>query len=246
MILRDFHVHTDFCDGKAPPEEMVRAAIAKGVKQLGIVAHSYVPFDSCCIPLENIDLFKDELNRLKKKYQAEIQLYCGLEADYYSPQNLEGFDFTIGSVHYLKHGERYVSVDETSEILRSMIDEFYGGDFYSCAEDYFKTVAELAKRPPTIIGHFDLIKKFSSVIPFDDDNPRYVQAWKCAADALLAADSVFEVNVGGISRGWLCEPYPSPKICEYIKSCGGKLMLSSDAHAPENIAFEFEKWQKLI
>lgn len=246
MILRDFHVHTTFCDGSAPPEEMVKAAISKGIKQLGIVAHSYVPFDSCCIPTEKIDLFKGEIAALKAKYREDIELFCGVEMDLFSPQSADGFDYTIGSVHYLRHGKRYISVDETPEILKDMIDEYYDGDFYKCAEDYFTTVTAIAKMKPTIVGHFDLIKKFSSVIPFDPTDERYRAAWRSAADALLASKAVFEVNTGGISRGWLSEPYPSAEICKYIKAKGGKLILSSDAHSPENLAFEFEKWQGLI
>lgn len=246
MILRDFHVHTTFCDGSAPPEEMVKAAIAKGIKQLGIVAHSYVPFDTCCIPAEKIDLFRDEITALKTKHRNLIELFCGIEMDLFSPQSSGGFDYTIGSVHYLKQGERYISVDETPEILRRMIDEYYDGDFYLCAEDYYRAVAKLAEMKPTIIGHFDLIKKFSSAIPINPADERYRAAWRSAADALLGCGATFEVNTGGISRGWLNEPYPSAEICEYIKAKGGKLILSSDAHAPENLAFEFVKWQWLI
>lgn len=246
MILRDFHVHTTFCDGKAPPEDMVKSAISKGLKQLGIVAHSYVPFDTCCIPIEKIDVFKCEIAELNAKYHEHIELFCGVEMDLYSPQSADGFDYTIGSVHYLKHGERYISVDETPEMLQAMIDKYYDGDFYKCAEDYYSAVAELARIRPTIIGHFDLIKKFSGVIPFDPANERYRAAWQSAADALLGCGRAFEVNTGGISRGWLREPYPSPEICEYIKAKGGKLILSSDAHSPENIAFEFDKWKHLL
>lgn len=241
--MTDLHTHTFFCDGKSSPEEMVLSALKKGVRRLGILAHSYVPFDDCCIPLGRVEEFKSEVNRLKEKYRGEIDILLGVEADFYSPQDLDGFDYVIGSVHYLKHGEEYVAVDDTPEILKCMIDEHYGGDFLSCAEDYFATVAKWVQKSPTVIGHFDLIKKFRHDIPFDDQDPRYKAAWKSAADALLALDVPFEVNTGGIGRGYLDEPYPSTEIAEYIKSNGGKLILSSDAHRPEDICFEFDKWQ---
>lgn len=245
-MIRDFHVHTDFCDGKNTPEEMVKSAIEKGIEQLGLLAHSYVPFDGCCIPLERIDEFRSETRRLKEKYSGQIGIFCGIEADIYSPQDLSGFDYTIGSVHYLKHGDEYIAIDAEPQILRGMIDRLYGGDFYSCAEDYFATVAKWAQKSPTVIGHFDLIKKFALKIPFDDQNPRYKAAWQSAADALLPLGAPFEINTGGIARGYLYEPYPSPEIAEYIKSKGGKLILSSDAHRHDNIGFGFNEWQNLI
>ena len=245
-MIRDFHVHTVFCDGKNTPEETVKAAIENGIHQLGILAHSYVPFDDCCIPLSRVDEFKTEISRLKEKYREQIDIFCGIEADIYSPQDLSSFDYTIGSVHYLKHGDEYIAIDASPKTLREMIDRFYDGDFYACAEDYFATVAKWAQKSPTIIGHFDLIKKFRRDIPFDSQNPRYKTAWRAAANALMPLGVPFEVNTGGIARGYLDEPYPSAEIIEYIKSNGGKLMLSSDAHRAENIGYAFDDFQKLI
>lgn len=245
MILRDFHVHTCFCDGKNTPEKMVKSAIDKGFSQIGILTHSYVPFDGCCIPLERIPEFQGEIARLKRKYAGRIDIFCGLEADIYSPQTFDGFDYIIGSVHYLKQGERYISVDDTPGTLRAMIDEFYGGDFYACASDYFETVSKWAAIRPDIVGHFDIIKKFSSEIPFDERCPSYINAWKSAADKLISCGIPFEVNTGGIQRGWCREPYPSLNIAEYIKSHGGKLILSSDAHSQENIGYKFDEYSFL-
>jgi histidinol-phosphatase (PHP family) len=54
------------------------------------------------------------------------------------------------------------------------------------------------------------------------------------------------VNTGAIARGYRKEPYPALEIVEYVKSKGGKLILSSDAHKKENVAFQFEKWQKYV
>ena len=41
MILTDLHVHTNYCDGKNTPEEMVLAAIEKGMECIGFSVHSY-------------------------------------------------------------------------------------------------------------------------------------------------------------------------------------------------------------
>ena len=240
--MTDLHVHTNFCDGLTYPEEYVRAAIKKGVRHLGLLAHSYVPFDSCCLPLERYREFISEIKRLKEKYAGQIDIYCGVEQDLYSPAPTDGFDYVIGSVHYLKQGGRYISVDETPEMLKGMIDEFYSGDFYICAADYFKAVGSLAEMRPDIIGHFDLIKKFKRSVPFDSSDMRYRSTWQAAADRLIRAGAMFEVNTGGIFRGYTDEPYPSSEIAEYIKNKGANLILSSDAHSPKGIAYGFEKY----
>jgi hypothetical protein len=43
-----------------------------------------------------------------------------------------------------------------------------------------------------------------------------------------------------MSRGYRTSPYPSAEIRQYILARGGKLLLSSDAHAKENIAYGFD------
>jgi len=91
-----------------------------------------------------------------------------------------------------------------------------------------------------IIGHFDLMTKFIEVDPsMDLHHPRYVKAWQQAADALLKTGKPFEVNMGAISRGYRTSPYPSAEIRQYIREHGGKMLLSSDAHQKENIAYRF-------
>ena len=49
MIDRDLHIHTTFCDGKNSAEEMVLAAIDRGLKTIGFSSHSYLPFDNACM-----------------------------------------------------------------------------------------------------------------------------------------------------------------------------------------------------
>ena len=81
---------------------------------------------------------------------------------------------------------------------------------------------------------------------FDENNFRYVSAWKKAVDEILAfnKDIYFEINVGGISRGYKERPFPKKEIADYIKEKGGKLLLTSDSHRKETLCFEFEKWAK--
>ena len=46
MIRSTLHNHTTFCDGRSSPEEMVLAAVAAGLMDLGFSAHSPAPFDA--------------------------------------------------------------------------------------------------------------------------------------------------------------------------------------------------------
>ena len=100
--MMDFHVHTCFCDGKNSPEEMVLAAIKLKMEKIGLVYHSYVPFDEeSCIKKGNETAFCDEIDRLREKYRGKIELFKGVEKDYFSDTSDSGCDYVIGSVHYI-------------------------------------------------------------------------------------------------------------------------------------------------
>ena len=85
MHFSDFHTHTCFSDGSDTPEQMVREAIARGMAQLGISDHSFTAFDTgYCLPPEKTQQYKASLQALKESYSGQIELFCGMEQDYYS------------------------------------------------------------------------------------------------------------------------------------------------------------------
>lgn len=245
--MRDLHVHTTYCDGNASPEEMVVAAIEKGLACLGFSAHSYTFFDtSYCIKKESIAAYKSEIAALAQKYRGKIEILTGIEQDIYSTESVSGFDYVIGSVHYAKTDEGYFGIDDSEEDFVKLVRKRFGGDFYALAENYFSAVSKICEKiSPDIIGHFDLVTKYNEGGKyFDEQHPRYVSAYRKAADALLKENIPFEINTGAIARGYRSTPYPSKDIFEYISKHGGRFVFSSDAHSVNGICFEFEKWKK--
>ena len=104
-MMRDLHTHSTYSDGKASPEEVILAAIQKGLSEIGLSDHSYTFFDeSYCMKKDRIASYKAELAALKKKYAGQISVLCGVEQDAYSTESTVGFDYAIGSAHYLKVG----------------------------------------------------------------------------------------------------------------------------------------------
>ena len=247
MILEDFHVHSDFSDGANTPEEIVEAAVARGMTRLGISDHSYTSFDlEPCVPKERLEERRRVLAGLKEKYRGRIALCCGIEQDLYSDLPAEGCDYVIGSAHYLLLNGEYRHVDNTPEMLTETAERFFGGDIYAVAEEYFRTAAQVVEGTGCdIIGHFDLISKFNERCRlFDPAHPRYVAAWKAAADALLPYGKPFEINTGAISRGWRTEAYPAADILRYLADRGARFILSSDSHSADTLCFDFPEQER--
>lgn len=244
--MRDYHVHTNFSDGVNSPEETVLSAIAMGMDTVGISDHSHTAFDlDYCMRApylkDNYAPYRAEIARLKEKYAGRITVLCGMEQDYYASRPAEGFDYVIGSVHYLKCGNTYRPVDEPPPMLDDTISEYFGGDVYALAEAYFELAADVVRKTRCdIIGHFDLMRKFNERHPlFDPQHPRYVAAWQRAVDCLLKENVPFEVNTGAIIKGYRTAPYPSFDIVRYITEHGGSVVLSSDAHRADKLCGEF-------
>lgn len=248
MILRDLHTHTTYCDGANTPAEMAQAALEKGLKCLGFSGHCYTFFDeSYCMSKEATARYREEIAALKEAYAGRLEILCGIEQDYWSEASIEGYDFVIGSVHYVKQNGKYLPVDESLGHTKDAIEKEFGGDPLLMAECYFATVADVVNKTNcTIIGHFDLLTKFQEREKlFDTSHPRYVQAWQAATDALIQTGVPFEINTGAMSRGYRRDPYPAMDIIAYIRAKGGKLILSSDSHSRETLLYGFETYEHL-
>ncbi len=237
------HCHTNLCDGKNTPAEMAAAAAAQGIKVLGLSGHSHTPHDdSYCMTVENTARYREEIARLNEEYAGRLTVLCGLEWDQWSDENLSDWDYTIGSAHYVTgpSGNRH-SVDHNLETLQVAFEDF-GGDGLAMAEAYFAAVAEVAAKGPTVLGHFDLLKKLNGDGRFfDESHPRYRAAALAALETAAGKVEALEINTGGVARGYREEFYPAPFLLKRWKELGGKVILTADAHTADGLLFAFEQ-----
>ena len=189
-ILKDMHVHTRFCDGSGTPDEIVQAAIAKGIDVIGFSGHGHMSFDEeVCMSIAGTEEYEKAVREAADKYADKIRVLCGVEQDYYSDQTPERWDYVIGSAHYVEipladfteakgagselaeiaancevsGAFAYPAVDDTPEKFEYAIEKFFGGDVYAFAEKYFEVEADVVRKTGAdIIGHFDLISKFNA------------------------------------------------------------------------------------
>lgn len=234
MIKENFHTHTYYCDGKYSPEEMTNAAIDKGFSALGFSGHAYIKDFPCdwCMSVKNTQKYINEITALKAEKADNIDIYCGTELDYYCTEIPGKYDFTIGSVHYIKRENDYLPIDLNSESQINAANKYFDGSLIKYSVAYYQIVADLMNKfNADIIGHFDLVTKFNDKdAAFDTQNKKYVEAWHNAVDALIPYNKPFEINTGAIARGYRTAPYPALDIADYINSKGGYFILTSDCH----------------
>ena len=77
MLLKDLHVHTNYCDGKDNPRDIVLAAIGMRMKTLGFSGHGYTDFDeSYCMSKEGTKEYKKEIRDLKKNLPVRLKYFA--------------------------------------------------------------------------------------------------------------------------------------------------------------------------
>lgn len=246
------HTHTTLCDGAHTPARMAAAALRQGFETLGFSGHSPLPGQDWCMSAARLPLSRAEAARLKEKYAGRLEILCGIEWDLRSFEQLgaadgipqefapESWDYWIGSVHALD--------DPLIGTLRSVdwgpdfdaLIESYRGGGLSLALDYYREMARLAAKKPTILGHFDLVRKLNaSGRYFDEESPAYKAA---ALEALAAADpaaSIIEINTGGMARGYRAEPYPAQFLLREWRARGGRVTITADAHTANALRYGY-------
>ena len=244
MKPQTLHCHTTLCDGKNTPEEMAAAALAAGCGAIGFSGHAPLPSgDDWCMPAVSVPAYRQAVLDLRAQYQGQMDVFLGLEQDYFSPPAGAGWDYLIGSVHCVVKDGAVLSVDESEEAFLKAVREHYSGDFYAFARDYFRLEAEVAQVTGCdIVGHFDLFTKFNEGDRlFNTADPRYRGPALEALDALLEKDVIFEINTGAMSRGYRTTPYPDPVFLRRIREKGGRVAVTSDSHSVDSLLFGYRQ-----
>ena len=238
MKFSNLHTHTTYSDGKGTVRENIESAIKKNMLSLGFSDHAYTACDeSYCMMLADYDKYCTEIRTLAGEYKNKIPVFLGIEKDYFS--NIEDgmFDYVIASVHYItKNGVCY-PLDCSVNDQIACRDNAFGGSMLDMAKHFYEMVAEQAAAcKPDVIGHFDVIDKFS-ITPEESDE--YIRITEEALTETLKHCRRFEINTGAIARGYRKVPYPAFHLLELLHKLGGEIVINSDSHHPDNLDFAF-------
>ncbi|MDR0309101.1 MAG: histidinol-phosphatase HisJ family protein [Coriobacteriales bacterium] len=244
--LVDTHTHSAYSGhGKGRPADIISEAASRGLKLIAQTEH--LPMPAGMDQNGEFALTQEQLPDYIADVQAaraahpDLEVILGVEVDWMdnAEEHIRGqlgahpdnpFELVLGSVHVLtddpdspfgfwpfdysgaidgweKRGVDYV----WREYFRLWFDAVQSGFF-------------------DIMAHPDLPKKLGFRPHFD---PQPI--WNQMAEAVKAADLMVEVNTSGLFTP-AAEIYPGPELLRAFCLAGVPCTLSSDAHAPENVA----------
>ena len=247
---QNLHIHSTFSDGKDTPREIVEEAIRRNFDSIGFSEHSYMHFSPSVsqMPVERTDEYKREIRLLKEEYRGIIDIFCGMEFEFYSQVPLDGFDYLIGSVHYMEFDGGIFGFDRKLDVVQEYIREHFGGDGMAFAKRYYELVGKLPERGNfDILGHFDVLTKNNELGHFiDTTDPAYIRMGRDAIHALKGKIPLFEVNTGAIPRGYRTSPYPQMEFIREFCECGFGAVLSTDCHNKAYLDTYFKEARQML
>ncbi len=246
--LQNLHTHSTYCDGKNTLEEIVKTAIDKGFFSIGFSGHGYHKESDYCMTKEGTEKYKKEILELKNKYADKIKIYLGLEFDLFSDKDFSMLDYSIGSVHYLKIGDELVDMDNSIDVVRGVIKNYFDNDSLKFAKEYYRHLAMLPSIGDIdIIGHFDILTKHCEKYDLIDTTTKeYKNMALEAVETLKDKIPFFELNTGAIARGYRKTPYPAPFILKELKNMGFGAVITSDCHNKDYLDFGFSDAREIL
>jgi histidinol-phosphatase (PHP family) len=254
MVISNYHTHCRFCDGTGEPEDFIKKAINCGCSSIGFSSHAPLPFpNDWALKADSLKNYVQTVLDLKQAYQHTIDVYLGLEIDYlpgvgmtpavsnHSPP----LDYSIGSLHYLYHPglEKYFEVDYHLENLTKVLKEVYRGDIRKLVAEYYEDILRMISVGRfDFIGHLDIIKKNNKDNRFfNEESIWYRKIMARTLEGIRTSGRIMEINSGGIARGTIDSTYPSPWVLAEACKLGIPIIISSDAHRPEDLQFYFDE-----
>ena len=242
----DFHVHSDFSsDSHTPMESMIRQGIRLGLPGICFTEHMDLDFpDGELSFLTDLPSYKQKFSELKGRYQGQIELFYGLELGMQPhlkkelPQlaHSDTFDFLIGSAHLIDRMDPYDKL------------YFQGKSEQEAYLHYFEVLLENLKTFSCFdtCGHIDYVVRYGPNTNQYYSYNKYCDILDEILKVLITKGIALECNTAGFKYG-LGHPNPTEEILIRYRELGGEILtLGSDGHAPEHLAYDFDKIGNLL
>lgn len=254
--IGDGHVHTNHSvDAKGTVYEYCQRAFEIGLHEITFTNHYEIMpsrkdrMGYFMLGGEKVTAGPDAVKRMIEEireagehfFPSGLKVRVGLEVGWDSRlydrlvKELKEFDldFVIGSVH---------DIDDEPILERAYAPQFFQSrPIDAWIEKYFKKAEEIAESNLfNVIAHLDVYKRYGLAVYGDALRGAYKPFLPILFEKMKEHDLALEVNTSGVRHG-IGEYYPSVDILNEARRAEVFVAgLGSDAHAPEQIALDFD------
>ena len=251
-MLTDYHLHlrpddageaAEYFTG-ANVERYLDAARQAGIEELGVSEHVYrfrQALDVWRHPfwvsqaIDDLDDYCEFVRSTPLRLGLETDYIPGAEDRIRNMLEAREFDYVVGSVHFV--GD--VAVDDPRYDAWGI-----GGEPDAVWRRFFAFMAEAARSGLyDILAHPDLVKVWGPERPRPDRDLRFY--YEPLVEAIAESGIAVEISTAGLRKP-VGELYPSRAFAEMCVDAGASFALSSDAHMPEHVGYEYERALELL
>lgn len=226
-MIANYHTHTWRCmHASGTEKEYIEHAIEGGLKILGFSDHTPMPYSGGYVSnvkmrLDQLEDYVNTVLALKAEYKNDIEIYLGLEVEYY-PAYFEELLRITGQypIEYFLLAQHYLG-NET--------DDFFCGlptDDPNRLERYCEQCREALETGCfTYLAHPDLLN-------FTGDKKIYADCMRRLCVCAKKLNIPLEINFLGI---WDKRHYPNPGFWKIAGETGNTVVFGADAHQPEKV-----------
>lgn len=243
--MKNYHTHTKLCKhAVGMPKDYCEVAMMKGFTELGFSDHTPLPDElmpHIRMNTEELPVYISEVNKCKECF-PELKIFLGLECDYMPRYERYYKDYIVGAmqVEYLIGSVHYYN-------FQGEVKWFDG--------------KPLSRRQYMIYADLYVKAMESGLFAFMAHPDLYcccVQNWNgdataCARTILTAAEALkmpLEINTSGITKAKEQNSkqifYPREEFWGLASEYDIRVIVNSDAHAPQCLNNYFEEADKLI
>ena len=227
-ITADYHLHSSFSgDSQAPMEDMIKQAIALGMKSICFTEHMDLDYPVTPETPEgiftvNTDSYLYELAKYKEIYEGKIKVLFGIELGI-QPHVVQKQDPYYPSFFENRSDEEAYRLyfEEELACMRS----FTNFDVY---------------------GHIDYVIRYGKTIDKEYSYFKYADLFEKMITRLLDMEKGIELNTASLRKG-LRDVNPCTDFIRRYREMGGEIItVGSDAHRPEDLGADFDKAAQIL
>ena len=265
MQYEDWHTHNSLCKHAVGNiEDYIKSAIELGLNVIGISDHfpyeylsseipslEDIPYENYAMPTNMLEYYILQLDNLKEKYLNQIHVRSAFEIDFFKHQDhilnkylksyLNKLDYILGSVHVL-FGKAGIFAFDDGRFLNKY-KEYDGNDeIYIEYYDSLQVMIKSSSFDFDLVSHLDLPKKFDKRV---ENKNLIMEKVIETLELIKKRDVAVEINTSGL-RKEAKEQYPSAEIIKEMYDLDIPILLGSDAHNPNEVAYKFKETVNLV
>ena len=224
-MIANYHTHTPRCNhAKGTEEEYVQAALKRGSKILGFSDHTpyFFPdgyYSNFRMRPHQLQDYTDSVLAVRGKYADQIDIHCGLEAEYYPKYFPELLAFLRNSpVEYLILGQHFVDNEINSAYSGSLTDD------EEVLKRYCYQVMDAMNT-----GLFSYFAH-PDILHFAGDLKKFEKYMRLVCKEAKSCHIPLEINLLGLRDS---RHYPNGSFWRIAAEEGCLAIIGSDAHSPQ-------------